>query len=83
MADFMETYFGPLTKDACVYFFILSVIFFIILCLTIVAQIYVAMTSFKQLKLFMILPGLLTLFNIFIVYFLNRLFYSMCIKSLI
>ena len=82
MSDFMSTYFGPLDKSSCSYFLFLSVIFFGILVFALIAEIYYTITNFKQLNFRIVSHGLLLLFNFFIVYFVNRLMYTMCIKSL-
>lgn len=82
MSDFMTNYFGPLDKSACVYFLIISVIFFITLVLVLGSEIIYLFQHFKQLNLRVFTNGVLVLFNIFIAYFVNRLLYTMCSKSL-
>ena len=82
MSDFMSTYFGPLDKSSCVYFLFLSVIFFGILVFALIAEIYFTITNFRQLNFRIVSHSLLLLLNFFIVYFVNRLMYTMCIKSL-
>jgi len=82
MAEFMTNYFGPLDKSACVYFLIISVIFFVTLILVLGSELLFIIQHFKSLNFRMITNGVLVLFNIFIAYFVNRLLYSMCTKSL-
>ena len=82
MSDFMTNYFGPLDKSACVYFLIISVIFFITLVLVLGSELIFILQHFKQLNFRMFTNGVLVLFNIFIAYFVNRLLYTMCSKSL-
>ena len=82
MSDFMSTYFGPLDKSSCSYFLFLSVIFFGILVFALIAEIYFTITNFRQLNFRIVSHSLLLLLNFFIVYFVNRLMYTMCIKSL-
>jgi hypothetical protein len=82
MSNFMDTYFGPLNKDSCVYFFILSFIFFILLFVALSIHIFFYFKNFKQLNLTNIMNTIIIIFNIFIVYFVNRLLYTMCNKSL-
>ena len=51
MSDFLSNYFGPLNKDACVYFLIISVIFFITLVLVLGSEIIYVFQHLKQLNL--------------------------------
>ena len=82
MSNLMTNYFGPLDKGACVYFLIISVIFFITLVLVLGSELLYVFQHFKQLNFRMFTNGVLVLFNIFIAYFVNRLLYTMCSKSL-
>jgi predicted membrane protein len=82
MSDFMTTYFGPLDKQSCVYFLFLSMIFFAILIFTLIGEVFYIIKHFKDLNFRLISSGVLLLFNSFIAYFVNRLFYTMCSKSL-
>jgi hypothetical protein len=78
----MSTYFGPLDKSSCVYFLILSVLFFIMLVFAFIAEIYYTIKNFRQLNFRIVYNGLLLLLNFWLVYFVNRLMYTMCAKSL-
>ena len=82
MLSFMETYFGPLDKQSCVYFLFLSMLFFAILVFAIITECVFVFKNFKSLNFRIITSGLLLLFNAFIAYFVNRLLYTMCYKSL-
>lgn len=82
MSGFMDTYFGPLTKESCVYFLITTIIFFTILVFAIIAELLFIIKNFKLLNFRIISSGILLLFNAFIAYFVNRLLYTMCTKSL-
>ena len=82
MSDFFSNYFGPLDKSACLYFLIISVLFFITLILVLGSEIIFAFQHFKTLNFRVFTNGILVLFNIFIAYFVNRLLYNMCSKSL-
>ena len=81
MSDFMTNYFGPLTKDSCVYFLFLSILFFIILILTIMGEIFFVVKHSKQLNSGRVISGILLLFNAFIAYFSNRLLHTMCTEN--
>lgn len=78
----MTTYFGPLDKNSCMYFLFLTMIFFAILVFTMIGEIIFIVKRYKQLNFRVFTGGLILLFNMFIAYFVNRLLYTMCSKSL-
>ena len=82
MSDFMTTYFGPLDKQSCIYFLFLSMIFFAVLIFTMIGEALYIIQHFKDLNFTVFTSGILLLFNAFIAYFVNRLLYTMCSKSL-
>ncbi len=82
MSDFLTMIYGPLNKGSCVYFLILSVIFFTGLVLGFLAHVFYLIKERKTLTFRNIVGGLYMLFSIFIAYFVNRLLYTMCNKSL-
>ena len=82
MSDFMSTYFGPLDKGSCVYFLFITMFFFAMLIFTIIGEILFLVKRYNQLNFRVFTNGLLLLFNAFLAYFVNRLLYSMCTKSL-
>lgn len=82
MSDFMTTYFGPLDKQSCIYFLFLSMIFFAVLVFTMVGELLAIVKRWKELDMSMVTGGVLLLFNSFVAYFVNRLLYTMCSKSL-
>ena len=82
MSDFVNYVSGPLDKKACVYFFTWTMLFFVILVLTFIAEMFILFRDFKHLTRMNIIGGIIMLFNIFLAYFVNRLLYTMCNKSL-
>jgi hypothetical protein len=76
--DFLTSYFTPLKREYCDYFYYLSVINFIFLVYIVLAGLYTMMFDKKKDGLFTIL--LVTLPS-FLAYFTNRLLYSMCVGS--
>jgi hypothetical protein len=78
----MSTFFGPLDKTACLYFLIVSVIFFIGLVFLFISEILFLMKNYSRVDLRMMTIGVLVLFNLFLAYFINRMFYNMCTRSL-
>jgi hypothetical protein len=82
MSDFMSNYFGPLDSSGCLYFLIITIIFFIGLVSVFISEVLFVINNYNKLNFRMVSAGILILFNIFIAYFMNRLLYSMCVKSL-
>lgn len=83
MLNFVNTYLGPLDKNSCLYFFFLTIFFLIMFVITIITELIFIVKRYKQLDSKVFVSGLLVLFNSFIAYFVNRLLYTMCTKSLI
>ena len=83
MSDFVTTFFGPLDKNSCVYFLIISIIFFIGLLILLGNELLYIIKNVSNLNFRRVSNGLIIIFNIFIAYFVNRLLYTMCNKSLI
>jgi hypothetical protein len=82
MSDFMATFFGPLDKDSCVYFLFLTIVFFSLFVFAVITEIIYLFKKSKELNFRILSSGLMLLFNFFIAYFVNRLLYTMCTKSL-
>ena len=82
MSDLLTNFFGPLDKSACIYFFIISMIFFISLLLVLGSEIIYIIQNFNKINFRVLSSGVIILFNLFIAYFVNRLLYTMCNKSL-
>jgi hypothetical protein len=79
--NFMD-FFTPLSKDSCKYFYYISIIAGISLAIIFCGAIFVVVSNFKKLDFLMLSSIAYILINSFIVYFLNRLLYSMCVSSL-
>ncbi len=77
-----ELFFGPLDKRNCAYFLLISILFFITLVILVANEMYYLFSNMHRLNFRMISSGILIIFNAFIAYFVNRLLYSMCNKSL-
>ena len=82
MSEFLSQFFGPLNEGSCVYFLTISIIFFVGLIIVVLNEIYFIVTNFRRINLRMLSSGIIIMFNIFLAYFVNRLLYSMCTKSL-
>jgi len=78
----MTTYFGPLNKVWCDYFLFLSMIMFALLVIAIIVEIVFLFKHYKTLDGRIIMNGVFMLVNAFLAYIVNRLLYTMCVKSL-
>lgn len=79
--DFASIY-GPLDKEACIYFSILTIFFFIVLVFALFAELFYLIKNYKNVTGRHVVSGILILFNMFVAYFVNRLLYNMCSRSL-
>ena len=82
MNSFMNTYFGPLPRDYCVYFYFLSIIFGVMFVFSAVSIAYFMVTHFKKVNMMFVSNALLVLTNTFLAYIANRLLHTMCVKSI-
>jgi hypothetical protein len=81
MNDLMNYFFGPLPKEYCLYYYFLSVISAIIFTITLISFV-VAIVKSKKVKIGMVISMINALLSLFIGYFVSRLLYTMCIRSL-
>ena len=72
-----QSFFSPYSRDYCFYFYALMVATFVLFVLSLFQSLYL---MFKG----KIGPGIavINLFTPFLLYFTNRLMYSMCVNSL-
>ena len=66
--------FSPLSKDYCMYFYILTVIAFVLLAMSVCTFVYYVIEGKAD-----IFTGVVSLIGPFLLYFNNRLLYSMCV----
>jgi len=81
MNNFMNSYFGPLSKEWCVYFYALSIIFGISFMLSIFSIAGYIVFNFKKVNTTFVVNSLLILLNTFLAYMSNRLLNTMCVRS--
>jgi len=82
MATFMDKYFGPLSRDYCVYFYALTIFSafgFVISAITIA---YFMIMNYKKVDSMFVFNSFYALFSSFLAYFVNRLLHTMCVKSI-
>jgi hypothetical protein len=82
MSNFLNTYFGPLPREYCLYFYILSIIFGFLFVASVLSITYFAIMHYKKVNLMFVVNSILAVFNTFLAYLANRLLYTMCVKSI-
>jgi hypothetical protein len=80
--SFMNTFFGPLPREYCIYFYFLSIIFGVMFVLLAISITFFVITNYKRVNKTFILNSFFTLLNTFIAYFVNRLLNTMCMKAI-
>ena len=78
----MDKYFGPLPREYCAYFYILSIIFAFIFLFSVLSITYFIIMHYKKVNAMFISNSLLVLFNTFLAYLVNRLMHTMCVKAI-
>lgn len=76
-SEIMKKLFGPLDGQWCLYFYVLAVISFVFLVMS-VGNLVMCLFSKKKMKM----TSVLATVQLLIAYFINRLLYSMCASSL-
>jgi hypothetical protein len=74
--------FTPLDKKYCNYFYYLSVISYCFFIFMVLSLIWGLIFHNKKFDLYICLNSISMIISTFLVYFVNRLMYSMCVKSL-
>ena len=77
--NMLQSLFGPLDAFHCNYFYYMSIFFFAILCFT---AFNLAKKVFSGKKV-AVQEMVIVLLQPFLLYFINRLYFSMCVGSLI
>jgi hypothetical protein len=78
--NYVDTLFGPLSKQYCVYFYFLSIFGFILLAVFLVSSIFIGLSKRKGIEYYMQVVGIALGYAIF--YFQNRLLHSMCVGTM-
>lgn len=74
----LEQLFTPLGKEYCIYFYYLSIFVFVFFCVALVSGLYIGIRSNEGHKYYFKL--FIMCFTYLIMYFQDRLLYSMCVK---
>jgi len=84
MSNFMNAYFGPLSKEYCVYFYFLSIICFFMYVITLIGIVVFIIKNYKdstKVNVSFFINSLMLIINSLLAYFVNRLLHTMCINS--
>lgn len=76
----LDYIYGPISQKYCLYFYILSVIGFILLLFVVIATVYQGFTKKHPMSFYLSMIMLAVLYAMF--YLQNRLLYNMCIGTL-
>ena len=82
MSDFMSNYFGPLGKEYCLYFYLMSIVFFVIMMMGLFGVIVTVVKNPKQVNMMFFVNAAMLLMNSVLAYFVNRLLHTMCANSI-
>jgi len=75
--NLIDTLFGPLNREYCIYFYYLSVIGLILLTMVLASTLMVGISKRKGIDFYLSMLSIAV--GYFIFYFQNRLLHSMCI----
>lgn len=76
----LDYIYGPISQKYCMYFYILSVVGFILLLIVLLATIYQGFTKKHPMSFYLSMVMLAILYGMF--YLQNRLLYNMCTGSM-
>ena len=82
MSSFMDTYFGPLSREYCVYFYALTILSAFVLVSSAITISYFMIMHFKKVDAMFMFNSFYVLFTAFLGYIANRLLHTMCVKSI-
>lgn len=80
--DIFKKFLGPLDKSACVYFYFITLIAFVLWVFILLGSVIFIIRRYKQINSALIMSSLSLFLNVFLIYFVNRLLHTMCVKSL-
>lgn len=80
-SELYDYLFGPLSQKYCLYFHLVSVYFFVLFVIALMAEMVWVYRNFTKISPRALTSGLIIVFNLFIIYFVNRMLYGMCSAS--
>jgi hypothetical protein len=78
----LKDLFTPLDKKYCVYFYYISVISFCFFIFIFLTATWCLVFETKKINLIFCMNSVSLMISTFLAYFVNRLMYSMCVKSI-
>jgi len=78
--NMLDTLFGPLDQKYCDYFYILSVLGFVLLAIFMISSLFVGLSKRKGVDYYIQMIGVALGYGLF--YFQNRLLHTMCVGAL-
>lgn len=82
MATFHDMVFGPLTQKYCQLYYWFMVFWAVMFVFVVAGMIMAFLRRPRGISLRHVLSALMSILNVFIIYLINRLMYSMCVRSL-
>jgi len=82
MNSFMNDYFGPLGKEYCIYFYVLSIIFGVTFVFSALSIASFIVMNHKKVDSMFVVNSFFVLLNTFLAYLVNRIMNTMCVKTL-
>ena len=83
MGNFMNDYFGPLGKDSCLYFYVVSVFCGFSFVLVLISTILYVIMNFNKVNRVYLTNAIMGSGNLFLAYFVNRLLHTMCVRTML
>lgn len=80
MSNFMQSVFGPLSGEYCLYFYYLSILSLFLFVVAVVTGIVTGLRRDKSFGFYASVVGASLIY--FVTYFVNRLMFSVCSKAL-
>ncbi len=80
--DLMNKLFGPLGKEYCVYFYLLTILFFLSFVISIIFTVLKIVKNPKIVNMKFLFSSSVLIMYTLIPYYVNRLMYTMCINSI-
>ena len=81
MYDLLNTYFGPLGREYCVYFYLMSMFFLMLSLFSICVVLGIAIFKRKMMTAVFATNSSMIIFNSLLAYYVNRLLNTMCNNS--
>ena len=76
----MQNLFGPLTKQYCLYFYLLSVISMVFVVVVLMTMLFIGISKRKGMEFYVSMLFGAATYGVF--YFQNRLLHTMCVGSI-